>query len=116
MDSIVKPGGHDTAIPTNVVNAVNFYQPYGLFHGCPEITAADPARTKILGNFRMAYSDQPITGGSSSWFARLFMKSHIQIEDDPRIWQQAAALIDEQLSRASSSDQIQISGNSPAAQ
>ncbi len=75
VDSIVKPGGHDTVIPTNVVNAVNFYQPYSLFHGCPEITAADPARTNILGNFRMAYRDQPITGGSSSWFARMFMKS-----------------------------------------
>jgi hypothetical protein len=115
VDSIAKPGGHDAVIPPNVANAVNFYQPYGFFHGCGEVTAADPARTKILGNFRMAYTDQPITADSSSWLARWFMKSHIQIEDDPRIWQHAAELIDEQLSRASSADQMELSGNSPAA-
>jgi len=42
----------------------------------------------------MTYNNHPITSGSSSWFARLFIKSHIEIEDDPRIWEQAAALID----------------------
>ncbi|MGA7318010.1 MAG: hypothetical protein WBX22_29050 [Silvibacterium sp.] len=42
------------------------------------------------------------------------MKSHIQIEDDPRIWQQIAALIDEQFSRASSATQMQVSANAKA--
>jgi hypothetical protein len=110
VDSIGKPGEHDGLIPPNVANAVNFYQPDGLFHGRPEIAAADPARTRIIGNFRMTYNDHPITSGSSSWFARLFMKSHIQIEDDPHIWQQAAALIDWQISQSRSIGQAQASG------
>jgi hypothetical protein len=32
------------------------------------------------------------------------MKSHIQIEDDPRIWEQAAALIDEQFAQPTATD------------
>lgn len=99
VDSIRKSGEDDGLIPPNVASAVNFYQPDGLFHGRPEIAAADPARTKILGNFRMAYVDEPIPSGSSSWLARLFMKSHIQIENDPHIWQKAASLIDSQFSQ-----------------
>jgi hypothetical protein len=117
VDSIGKPGEHDGLIPPNVANAVNFYQPDGLFHGRPEIAAADPARTSIIGNFRMTYNDHPITSRSSSWFARLFMKSHIEIEDDPRIWEQAAVLIDSQLSHSVSARQAQVSekpaGTSP---
>ena len=109
VDSIGKPGEHDGLIPPNVANAVNFYQPHGLFHGRPEIAAADPARTRIIGNVRMTYNDHPITSGSSSWFARLFMKSHIQIEDDPHIWQQIAALIDWQISQSRSIGQAQAS-------
>lgn len=110
VDSIGKPGEDDGLIPPNVANAVNFYQPDGLFHGRPEIAAADPARTRIIGNFRMTYNDRPITSGGASWFARLFMKSHIEIEDDPRIWEQAAALIDSQLSHNASARQAQVSG------
>jgi hypothetical protein len=110
VDSIGKPGEDDGLIPPNVANAVNFYQPDGFFHGRPEITAADPARTRIIGNFRMTYNDHPITPGNSSWFARSFMKSHIQIEDDPRIWQQVAALIDWQISQSRSIGQGQASG------
>lgn len=106
VDSIAKPGKDDRVIPANVANAVNFYQPDGLFHGRPEIQAADPARTRIIGNFRMTYSGRPAasisTSYTSSWIARLFMKSHIQIEDDPRIWQRAAALIAEQLAQSGS--------------
>ena len=107
VDSIGKPGEHDGLIPPNVANAVNFYQADGHFHGRPEITAADPARTRIIGNYRMTYSEYPVTSGSSSWYARLFMKSHVQIEDDPRIWQQAAALIDWQISQSRSTGQAQ---------
>jgi hypothetical protein len=110
VDSIAKPGEHDGLLPPNVANAVNFYQANGLFHGRSEIAAADPARTRIIGNFRMSYNDHPITSGSSSWFARMFMKSHIEIEDDPRIWEQAAVLIDSKLSHSASARQAQVSG------
>jgi pimeloyl-ACP methyl ester carboxylesterase len=114
VDSIAKPGQNDSLIPPNVANAVNFYQPDGLFHGRPEITAADPAGTRIIGNFRSTYSDQPITS-SSSWLARFLMKSHIQIEDDPNIWHQAAALIDSLFSQPGTTAQTQLSGTSAVA-
>jgi hypothetical protein len=40
----------------------------------------------------------------------LFMKSHVEIEDDPLIWKQAAALIDSQLSQSGSIDQAPGAG------
>lgn len=107
VESIAKTGHYDGSIPPNVANAVNFYQPDGLLHGCPAIAAVDPYRTKILGNFRMNYSDQPIRPGDSSWFARLFIMSHIQIEDDSHIWQQAAALIDKQFGQPTATNPAQ---------
>jgi len=116
MDSVGKPGKRDGLIPPNVANAANFYQPDGHFHGRPEIVAADPARTNIIGNFRMTYNDHPVASSGSSWFARLFIKSHIEIEDDLRIWQEASVLIDAQLSKAGIADQSQVSDESSQAQ
>src|SRR5262249_28782634 len=52
VDSVTKIGENDGVIPTNVAEAVNFYQDNGLLHGRAEIRAQDAQRTKILGNFR----------------------------------------------------------------
>jgi hypothetical protein len=41
-----------SAIPSNVREAANFYQPRGLIHGLRQIRAQDPSTTLILGNFR----------------------------------------------------------------
>jgi len=98
MDSIAKPGQEDSTIPPNVANAVNFYQPRGLLHGRSEILAADPARTRIIGNFRMTYQNHPINCDNYPWLARTFNKPHHEIENDPRVWNQAASLIDSELS------------------
>jgi hypothetical protein len=38
-------------IPSNVAEAVNFYQPRGIVRGRRVIRAADPERTHTLGNF-----------------------------------------------------------------
>jgi len=97
VDSIKKPGQEDSMIPPNVANAVNFYQPRGLLHGRPEISAADPARTRIIGNFRMTYKGRPIDCRNYPWLARTFNKPHHEIENDPRVWNQAASLIDSSL-------------------
>jgi hypothetical protein len=97
VDSIKKPGQEDSTIPPNVANAVNFYQPRGLLHGRPEISAADPARTRIIGNFRMTYKGRPIDCRNYPWLARTFNKPHHEIENDPRVWNQAASLIDSSL-------------------
>jgi hypothetical protein len=97
VDSIAKPGEQDASIPPNVANAVNFYQSGGLFHGRSEIFAADAAQTKIIGNFLMTYKDRSINCENSPWRARIFMRSHIEIENDPRVWGQVASLIDSEL-------------------
>jgi hypothetical protein len=97
VDSIAKPGQQDSTIPPNVANAVNFYQPRGLLHGRREISAADPARTTIIGNFRMTYQHLRINCNNYPWLARTFNKPHHEIENDPRVWNQAASLIDSQV-------------------
>jgi hypothetical protein len=98
VDSISKIGQNDAVIPDNVEEAVNFYQPNGILHGQPEIRAADPARTQIVGNFRLDYKANPISCNQYPWFDRVLMKSHIEIECDPKVWTQVESLIQLKLS------------------
>jgi hypothetical protein len=93
VDSVSKMGENDALIPANVSQAANFYQLDGFLHGQPEIRAADPARTHILGNFRSDYKTKPFSCGQYPWYDRTFMKAHIQIECDPDIWKQVESLI-----------------------
>jgi hypothetical protein len=86
VDTIAKPGHKSSAISANVASAINFYQTGGPLHGRPEIVAADPAQTKIIGNFRMTYKDRPINCDNYSWYARFFNKPHHEIENDLRVW------------------------------
>jgi hypothetical protein len=47
-------GVRDSRIPDNVLSAVNYYQTERLtIRGQREIHAMDPARTRVIGNFRM---------------------------------------------------------------
>jgi hypothetical protein len=93
VDSVRKPGQNDTWIPANVNQAVNFYQSGGLLHGRSQIRADDVSRTQILGNFQFDYKTKPVSCEGYPWYARLFMKPHIEIESDPAVWQQVEALI-----------------------
>ncbi len=93
VDSISKLHQNDAVIPANVAQAANFYQPDGVLHGQSEIRAADPARTKILGNFRFDYKASPYNCAKYPWYDRIFGKSHTQIECDPAVWKQAESLI-----------------------
>jgi hypothetical protein len=102
VDSIAKPGQGDVTIPANVAHAINFYQSNGLLHGRSEIVARDPERTNIIGNFHMSYKDHPINCDNFPWYSRVFTKPHIEIENDPRVWAEAASLIDAELSGAQS--------------
>ena len=97
VDSVQKPGENDTVIPPNVAEAANFYQLNGFLHGQTRIRAADPARTRIIGNFLLDYKANPIRCKEYPWYDRLFMKAHIQIECDPRVWTQVESLIDSRL-------------------
>jgi hypothetical protein len=93
VDSISKPGENDESIPANVAQAVNFYQPRGLLHGRSQIRAADASRTQILGNFRFDYKTNSVDCEGYPWYARVFMKPHIEIESDPSVWRQVESLI-----------------------
>jgi pimeloyl-ACP methyl ester carboxylesterase len=93
VDSVSKDGENDALVPANVSQAVNFYQPDGLIHGETKIYAADPVRTRILGNFRFDYKAHPVTCRDYPWFSRTFMKPHIEIECDPKVWNQVESLI-----------------------
>jgi hypothetical protein len=97
VDSVSKPFENDKLIPRNVAEAVNFYQRDGFLHGQSEIRAADPAHTRILGNYRLDYKSNPITCQSYPWYYSLLMKSHIEIECDPKVWTQVESLIDANL-------------------
>jgi hypothetical protein len=97
VDSVAKSGEDDSVIPANVAQAINFYQSDGLLHGRPAIRAADPTRTRILGNFRQDYAAKPIHCDAYPWWDRIFMKSHIEIECDPRVWKQIESLIRSKL-------------------
>jgi hypothetical protein len=97
VDSVSKPGENDEVIPANVAEAANFYQLDGFLHGQPQIRAADPSRTHIIGNFRFDYKANPIRCDQYPWYDRVFMKSHTEIECDPKVWAQVESLIHSRL-------------------
>jgi pimeloyl-ACP methyl ester carboxylesterase len=97
VDSIAKPWESDGVIPDNVAEAANFYQPHGLLHGRAHITAADDAKTEILGNYRFDYQKTPVPCQGGSWFLRTFAPSHMQSQCDPRLWSQVENLIRQRM-------------------
>jgi hypothetical protein len=93
VDSVQKANQDDRFIPPNVAEAINFYQSEGLLHGRRLITAVDPKKTTILGNYESTYRQNPVSCAGYPWFARVFMKPHIEIENDPSVWSKIEALI-----------------------
>jgi hypothetical protein len=102
IDTIAKPGHKNSAISPNVASAINFYQTEGPLHGQPEIVAFDPARTQIIGNIRMTYENRPINCDNYSWYSRTLNKPHHEIENDFRVWDEVAALIQSDIPGAPS--------------
>jgi pimeloyl-ACP methyl ester carboxylesterase len=97
VDSVQKIAQNDGIIPPNVREAVNFYQTEGMLRGRRVIAAADPTRTKILGNHESRYRENPISVAGYPWYARAFMRQHIQIESDPQVWDQIEGLIEARI-------------------
>lgn len=93
VDSIQKTNENDEDIPPNVREAINFYQTEGLLRGRTRIEAMDPGQTTILGNYKSSYKTTPVSCANYPWFARTFMRSHIEIENDPLVWSRIAAII-----------------------
>lgn len=97
VDSVAKLWQDDSVIPDNVAEAVNFYQPHGFVHGRAQIMAADPARTDILGNYRIDYHKDPVQCPQASWFDRVFTPDHMQSECDPHVWSQIENMLRQRL-------------------
>jgi pimeloyl-ACP methyl ester carboxylesterase len=97
VDSVAKIWQNDAIIPDNVAEAVNFYQTHGLIHGRPQIIAADPTKTEILGNYRMDYRKDPVDCPEASWFDRYVTPGHMQTECDPRLWSQIEDMVRQRI-------------------
>src|SRR3981081_1634370 len=113
IDTIAKPGHRASAISPNVASAINFYQTKGPLHGAPEIVAFDPARTAVLGNIRMTYENRPINCDNYSWYSRTLNKPHHEIENDFRVWDEVASLINSDLPGTPSIAQAPSPSKSP---
>jgi pimeloyl-ACP methyl ester carboxylesterase len=98
VDSVAKIWQNDSLIPDNVAEAVNFYQTQGIVHGQPLITAADPAKTQILGNYLVDYRKTPVECPQASWADRFFTPGHMQSECDPGLWSRIEDMVRERLS------------------
>ena len=97
VDSVAKLGQDDAVIPGNVEHAANFFQDNGFPRGQQHIRAADASRTQILGNFKFDYAAKPVSCPEYPWMARVFMKTHIEIECDPVVWHKVEDLIRAEL-------------------
>ena len=64
----------------------------------PRFALPIPARTQIIGNVRLDYKANPVSCKQYPWFDRVLMKSHIEIECDPKVWAQVESLIQLKLS------------------
>lgn len=98
VDSVAKMWQNDSVIPDNVAAAVNFYQPHGILHGQPQITAANPEKTQILGNYKKDYRKDPIDCPDASRAERLLTPGHVQCECDPSMWSQIETMVRDRLS------------------
>jgi hypothetical protein len=93
VDGVPKREQDDSIIPANVAQAINFYQTEGLLHGRATISAADPTATKILDNVQLTYKHNDVPTPGYPWIARTFTHRHIEIENDPRVWDRVESMI-----------------------
>ena len=66
---------------------------YGHSWGATEVVAI----AQILGNLQFEYKKGQVNCDGFPWYARLFMKPHIEIESDPRVWDRVESLIRSEL-------------------
>lgn len=91
IDSV---GRGDALISSNVARAANFYQRDGLFiRGEPEIRAENPAKTRIIGNYRFSYRNKQMDLSRVSWIKRLFRTAHTKMDYDAAMWMKVEAII-----------------------
>lgn len=87
-------GRDDHIIPANVRAAANLYQREGLIRGEDEIRAADPTKTRILGNVRYTYKNKEVPlPPKLAWFKRALRSPHVKMNHDPEVWAEVEQLI-----------------------
>ena len=101
-------GSEDYTIPPNVRAAANLFQrdSYWPIVGAREIRAADPERTKILGNWQYHYDyrlwkgksiEKPEFEEDLRWH---WMGGHLRMEYDPEVWARVRTLIIDSIAKA----------------
>ncbi len=97
VDSV---GRNDAVIPANVAASANLFQHDGPpIMGRKRIRAADPSRTRILGNFRYHYLFQEVDMSSAAWARRNLGGAHARMELDPKVWARVERLILDAISK-----------------
>jgi len=98
VDSV---GVGDAVIPPNVQAAANFYESEGFFvRGEAKIRAADPQKTRVLGNFQFSYKNKNVPVSDVIWLKKVFMDAHTKMDFDPEMWAQVEKLIVESIQTA----------------
>jgi pimeloyl-ACP methyl ester carboxylesterase len=94
---VVDGFGRDSwIVPASVREAANFYQHDLLWlRTAEQLRAADPARTKVLGNWKFSYPGCEKRFDLSDYTAmqRTFMSSHLCMEFDRAVWDRVVELI-----------------------
>jgi len=91
VDSVSR---HDDVIPDNVAAAANLFQRDGPpIMGRKRVRAADPSRTRILGNFQYHYRSKKIDMSSASWKRKTLEGAHAKMELDPEVWARVEGFI-----------------------
>jgi hypothetical protein len=97
VDSV---GFSDGVIPANVLAAANLFQHDGPpIMGRRTIRAADPAHTRIEGNFQYHYGSKYIDLSSASWRRKVLGGTHTKMELDPEVWARVEGLIRDAIRR-----------------
>jgi len=95
--AVIDAYGKDTyAVPPNVLKAANWYQrDPGFVKGAPAISAADPARTRILFNRLVSYKgrENEFEVDEQSRLQRVFMGAHLIMEFDMPLWREVEELV-----------------------
>jgi hypothetical protein len=97
IDSV---GRGDRRVPPNVSRAANLYQSNGiLIKGQAAVTAEDPSRTEILGNFQFDYSGRKIDLSGVRWYQKILRVAHAKMGQDPEVWELVERLILDEIHR-----------------
>lgn len=90
-------GGGGLLVPPNVAFAANLFQREGWLHGGAAIRPEDPMKTKILGNFEYHYRGKEVDESGENMAHRIFLGTHLKMENDPQVWNHVERLILEHL-------------------